>query len=63
MTDEMIRNSFDYAKNLSLNGSTVWIMANGRQLTVVTNWGGRQELIRQGYWVVAIYEHGHQVDL
>lgn len=61
MTDQMIQEKFAKAVKASKDYGICYLLSNGKHLdTAVTN-EMKEYLMERGYWVVAIYEHGHQV--
>lgn len=63
MTEEMMKKTTDEALFANQMGYTAWVMSNGEELKVA--WTTREEdnAKKNGFWVAAIFEHGHMVDL
>lgn len=67
MTDKMIENKIFEAKMasaFSVDG-TAYLMSNGKELTVAWNKKERwyKENYVRGFWVVKIFENGHEVEI
>ena len=63
MTDQMIRETIEEAVLLSIAHKICWNLSNGTELRTAVTAYKKEELKEEGYWVAAIYEYGHQIDL
>lgn len=63
MTDQMIQAKVEKAIKDSIRYGICYILSNGKELQVVVTAGLKEKLKEKGYWVAAIYENGHPIDL
>lgn len=62
MTDQMIQAKVEKAIKDSIRYGICYILSNGKELLVVVTAELKETLKEKGYWVAAIYEHGHPVE-
>lgn len=61
MTDQMIQEAIARAVKASKDYGICYLLSNGKNLDTAVTTEMKEYLKERGYWVAAIYEHGHQV--
>lgn len=62
MTEKEMLEALEYARKESEKGYTVYALCNGQYLEVTKGAGIVEILKDEGFWLVAIFEHGHRVE-
>ena len=59
MNEEQMLMDLENARRYSEAHGTVWAASNGNEII----WSdSRSQVIRDGFWICSIFEHGHRVE-